>query len=234
MNNANNGLFSLKPRLNCAANMVRERSRIADIGTDHAYLPIWLAKNGKIAHAIASDIRRGPYLSADNNIRTYGVSDIVEARLGAGLETVKENEVDDIIICGMGGELIAGILGDCPFIKDSNLRLILQPMSHPEIVRRFLCENGFELLCEQAVLDGGHYYTVMCAQYTAHNKQFDDAFYYIGLLTGKDNCEQGYLNNIYKHTYNRYKGCSLSGDTENAAVLEEVCKAIKEAIDNNN
>ena len=180
-------LFKLKPRLLCAAEFVREGVNVADIGTDHAFLPIWLAKREKITYAIASDIRVGPYNSAIENIMNYGVEEFVEARLGNGLSTVFADEVDDIVICGMGGELIADILNDCPYIKNSKYHLVLQPMSRPEVLRKYLCENGFKINTEKCVYDSNHYYTVISASYTGELKAFDEHYFYIGEVLNNPN-----------------------------------------------
>ena len=107
-------LFSLDGRLSVCASLVRNGARLADVGTDHAYLPIWLAKNGKIISAVASDNRKKPLAAGMENIERYGCSEIVSTRLCAGLDDISPDEADDIVIAGMGGEMIAGILENAP------------------------------------------------------------------------------------------------------------------------
>ena len=112
-------LFQLDRRLQTCASMVRENHVLADIGTDHAYLPIWLVKKEVIKKAIASDINMGPLQKAAFNIRRYNVGKQVDARLSDGLELIFPNEADDIVIAGMGGELIADIIEKAPWLKDA-------------------------------------------------------------------------------------------------------------------
>lgn len=230
MNAQNTGPVSLAPRLKCAADMIRKNCKMADIGTDHAYLPIWLAQRGIISHAVASDIRKGPYLSAKNNVNFYGVSDMVDVRLGGGLEPIEADEIDDIVICGMGGEMIVNILDSCPYISNKRYNLILQPMSRAEVLRRYLCEKGFSVLQEQAVYDSGRYYVVIRAAFTGVYEKKDDVFYYTGLLSPQDNCAKQYLLGIKKHVQNLLKGCMACGNTDGASSLKNIISAIENAV----
>lgn len=157
-------LFQLDRRLQTCASMVRENQVLADIGTDHAYLPIWLVKKGVIQKAIAADINMGPLQKAAFNIRRYNVGKQVDARLSDGLELIFPNEADDIVIAGMGGELIADIIEKAPWLKDVQKHLILQPMTSAPELRTYLTEHGFAVKQEQAVQDGDHIYTVMRAE----------------------------------------------------------------------
>lgn len=224
-------LFELKNRLMCAAEFVRNGSRIADIGTDHAFLPIWLAKNNKISYGIASDIREGPYNSAVQNIKSYDVCNIVEARLGAGLTTVKENEADDVLICGMGGELIASILNDCNYIKNSKYHLILQPMSRPEALRKYLFENGFKIDTEKCVFDSNHYYTVISAYYSGENLALsDDSYFYIGkVLSYPNKITYEYLLIQHHRLQNIIKGCKINGNKSEFNYYTAIDKKILKA-----
>ena len=105
-----NTLFELDERLALCASFVRENSRLADVGTDHAFLPVKLAAEGKILSAVASDVRTGPLKNAESNIRLYGVEDKVRAVLSDGLDDISPELADDIVIAGMGGDLMAGII----------------------------------------------------------------------------------------------------------------------------
>lgn len=102
-------------------------SVLADIGTDHAHLPVYLVERGVCPRAIASDLRPGPAEAARKSIRAAGLTDMVEVRIGDGLTPVAAGEVDDIAVAGMGGETIAGILEACPWIRDPRYRLVLRP-----------------------------------------------------------------------------------------------------------
>lgn len=110
-------LFQLDPRLSLCASFVPAGAKLADIGTDHGYLPIWLAKTGRVIHAVAADLRPGPLERAKENVRKYQVEDIVELRLSDGLQAFLPEEADFIVIAGMGGEVIASILGAAPWAE---------------------------------------------------------------------------------------------------------------------
>ena len=143
-------LFSLDSRLSLCASFVRDGVKIADIGTDHAYLPIWLLLNGKIESALACDINEGPLNSGKADVLRYDLSDKITLRLSDGLENVEECEADDIIIAGMGGELISRILSDCSWAKNKEKRFILQPMTKCEVLIKWLYESGFEIIEQKA------------------------------------------------------------------------------------
>ena len=124
--------IKLNERLMTAVQFVREGSRLADVGTDHGYLPIFLILEGRIPFAIAADINRGPLDKADENIHKYALDGKIKTVLCDGLRSIDKDEVDDVAIFGMGGELIVKILDEAPWLKDAAKRLILQPMTHPE------------------------------------------------------------------------------------------------------
>ena len=135
----------LSKRLSAAADLCRRGSFIADVGTDHAYLPIYLAEKGYIRGGIVSDINKGPIERARAHIAEADLDSMLTPILCDGLSHLEKYNPEDIFILGMGGELIARIIGDAPFVKRHGVRLILQPMTHPEILRKFLSENGFEI-----------------------------------------------------------------------------------------
>ncbi len=153
-------------RLQTVASFVRQGSRLADIGTDHALLPCALVEKGHCPSAIASDIRVGPTEAARRSVSAAQLEGQIDVRLGGGLDTVSPDEVEDIVIAGMGGETIAAILEEAPWTKDGRYRLILQPMTRAEKLRRFLYENGFSIEEERIAADGKRCYTVLCVSYT--------------------------------------------------------------------
>lgn len=156
---------TLDRRLQCAARQVRMGSRLADIGTDHALLPVALVRSGVCPYAVASDIRTDPAERARRAVEEAQLADRIEVRLGPGLSVLQPEEADDLVIAGMGGETIVSILGEAPWIRSSHFRLILQPMSRPEVLRRWLHRAGFLLEAEPAVEDGGHLYSILRAHY---------------------------------------------------------------------
>jgi tRNA (adenine22-N1)-methyltransferase len=185
--------LNLKGRLSCCARLVREGSRLADIGTDHAYLPISLCLSDRIPSALACDINPLPLKSAREHIASYGLCDRIATRLSDGLKEVGATEADDIVIAGMGGELIAAILGACPWAKDGEKRFILQPMTRHEALIRFLYANGYAILRQEAVLDDKKYYTVILAAYDGTARDCDDYTAHVGKLTPDNEASVGFL-----------------------------------------
>lgn len=171
----------LNSRLQKIAGMIREGDRVADIGTDHAYLPVFLIKEGKCREVFACDVSDGPLKRAAENIEKSGVEGIT-LRKGDGLEAVSGEEVDTVVIAGMGGDLIARILEASEWAKDERYDFILQPMSSAEDLRQYICEKGFEVTAEEAVESQGRIYTVMKIKYTGRVRECDPVFYYFGRL----------------------------------------------------
>lgn len=171
-------------RLQRIAGMIRRGDAVADIGTDHAYLPVFLVKEKIASHVFACDVSDGPLENARTNIEKSKV-DGVTLRKGDGLSAVKPFEADTFVLAGMGGDLICKILTDAPWIRNSRYELILQPMTSVEDLRFFLCKNGFSVVSERAVRSAGRIYTVMKAIYTEVVTECDPLFYYIGRL-GED------------------------------------------------
>lgn len=156
-------LFTLGPRLQKCADFVREGTRVADIGTDHGYLGIWLLKTGRAGAALGADVNPGPLQAAAENAVKYGVP--LETRLSDGFAECVPQEVEDAVIAGMGGELIARIIGAAPWLKTPEKHLVLQPMTGADKLRRFLFDTGFSILREEAVAENGKLYTVLLAAY---------------------------------------------------------------------
>ena len=151
----------ISKRLLCCASMVQPGSRVADIGTDHGYLGIYLLQSGAARHVIACDLRKDPLENARRNAKLFGVDGEMELRLSDGLEKILPDEVDTVVMAGMGGDLIQKILSQCPWRKREGLQFILQPQSACNVLRRWLCEDGFEIQREEPVQDGHFLYTVM-------------------------------------------------------------------------
>ncbi len=152
--------LELTPRLQLLADWVPPGAALADIGTDHGHLPIWLRLHGRVASAIASDLRKGPLARAKENGAAWGVTGI-DYRLGSGLEGIRPEEADTVVIAGMGGENIVSILTAAPWTKDGNHTLLLSPHTKSEELRRFLSDNGYAIRREALVADRGTLYPVM-------------------------------------------------------------------------
>ncbi|MBA4600734.1 tRNA (adenine(22)-N(1))-methyltransferase [Thermoactinomyces mirandus] len=157
--------FVLSPRLLALTEWIPEGSRVADIGADHAYLLIHLAKTGRLSHGIVGELNHGPYENARRSIAGFGVADFIDVRLGNGLSVLGKNEVDVIVIAGMGGSLICQILAEGKEKLENAKRLVLQPNIGGRSVRLWLKENGFRLAGEMLVDDGGILYEALVAKH---------------------------------------------------------------------
>ena len=215
----------LDDRLLCAASLVRPGSRVADIGTDHAYLPLYLVEQGLCPSAIASDVRPGPADSARRHVSEAGLSDRIMVRLGDGLVGIAPDEVDDIVIAGMGGETIAAILQTAPWVKSDRYRLVLQPMTRSEQLRRWLLTNGFTLLTERVTQDGKHLYTVIAAAYTGAPPVTEEVAYYRGALTGEDGA--AFLAKEIVRLTKQQAGCRVSGNQPQADRLQQLIEQLE-------
>ena len=176
----------LSPRLAAAAELVRPNSFISDVGTDHAYLPIALCLDGKIRGGVVSDINQGPIDRAKDNIYTYGLCERLSAVRTDGLSGIEPFSPEDIFILGMGGELIASIIAAAPWTKKQGVRLCLQPMTHPELLRAFLLENGYAII-EERLAEEEKIYQIILAEFRDTAERYSDA----ELLLGRLNIERG-------------------------------------------
>ena len=159
---------------------------VADIGTDHAYLPIHIIRHGLSRRAVACDINRGPIEAARRNIKAAGLSDRIDTLQTDGLHGVEQFHPNDILIFGMGGELIVRILSEAPWVKDPNVGLILQPMTKAEAVRAWLLDNGFSIEGETlSYVD--QYYQTIHARYGGERVEHTPA----ELMLGKKILESG-------------------------------------------
>lgn len=217
----------LDERLRCAASLIRRGSRVADIGTDHAYLPIQLIREGICPSAIASDVRPGPAGTARRNVQAAGLDGVIQVRLGDGLSPLSPGEADDIVIAGMGGETIAAILQAAGWVKDGRYRLVLQPMTRPEKLRQYLLTGGFSLLREAVVRAGGHLYVVMSAGYTGAPPVTDEAAYYRGAL-GKDGA--AFLQKEIDRLRRQEAGWQSAGREQQAARLHQLIARLEESL----
>lgn len=159
----------LTPRLEAIAEMVESGVTLADIGTDHGYLPLALLKRGVIQSAIAADVNEKPLESAKRNTPD-NLKEKMQFRLGNGLEPIQAGEVDQIVIAGMGGELISEILSSDWRKTRSFSSLILQPMVKVAHLRQFLKENGFCIVDETMVQEGNKFYQIIKVKHGQEQK----------------------------------------------------------------
>ena len=152
-------------RLLCCASMLTTGCRVADVGTDHGYLAIYLLQSGIARSVVAADLREQPLDKARRNAQRYGVSGGVRFVLCDGLEKIPPDEVDTIVCAGMGGDCIMHILQAAQWLRDARYTLVLQPQSVGQALRKYLTENGFAIEKETIAKDGGFYYTVLRARF---------------------------------------------------------------------
>ena len=196
-------MIKLTQRLLAVARLVRENSTLADIGCDHGFLPVHLVLNGRIKRAVAADINEAPLNSCRSLVNEYALDGKIKCVLSDGLKNIPENEADDIAICGMGGELIADILSECQWAKNEDKHFIFNPMTHPEILRRYLCENGFQIGGDIIVQEGRHYYSVFEATYTGAVKEYPESYFYLGNIT--DFTHKEYFHHLLNYLENKTK-----------------------------
>lgn len=153
----------LSPRLQLIADLVKSGSVLADIGTDHGYVPVYCVMNEKCKKAIAMDVNMLPLKKAEENIEKYGLTDRITTRLSNGLEALEQGEADSVVIAGMGGLLIRNILEEGKKALCENTQLILQPMLAQKELRQYLYSNGYDIENEYVCREEDKFYNIICA-----------------------------------------------------------------------
>ena len=175
--------MQLSQRLSSVASMVTAGNCLADVGTDHGYVPIYLYERQMIPCAIAMDINKGPLERARLHIAEYGYQNAIETRLSDGMAALKPGEVDSVVIAGMGGPLMVKILSAYPEVTASLKELILQPQSEISEVRVWLYEQGYEIVEEHMVFEDGKYYPMFKAVKNPNVDKLTDLEYKYGKLS---------------------------------------------------
>lgn len=172
----------LPKRLSLIASMVDRGAVVADIGTDHAHLPIYLVNNNVCPSALACDIKESPLETGRQNIVLCHLEDKIQTRLSDGLSNIKSNEADTFTIAGMGGDMIIHILSSCPYIFDDKYTLILQPMTKYPTLMGWLFDNGFEIIRQECIHEGKHCYTVIKACFSGEKISHEPEDEFLGKL----------------------------------------------------
>ncbi len=223
-------LPKISKRLLAAASLAREGVKIADVGTDHAYLPIYLFTSGRVSGGVVSDINRGPVERARANLCDYGCEGVFAALQTDGLSGIEKYAPEDIFILGMGGELIARIISDAPWVRREGTRLILQPMTHPELLRDYLSQEGFEINNELLVHEDKIYH-IICAEYSGKRTELNafEALFGKGNLSEPSEELYALLTRTREIYSQRVAGKMLSGadaDYENE-IIEKIDEFMK-------
>lgn len=220
--------LQLNPRLACIAGLVPKCKAVADIGTDHGYIPIFSVLSGLCDRAIASDINQGPIKRALENVKAFCLEDRISLRLGGGLETVKPGEAEAIVIAGMGGILISDILERSKDVAMAAKYLILQPMTAAGELREYLCSNAFSVEKEVLVAEEDKLYSIICVK-TGGKSEYSPG----ELLLGKNvvETEPGLFERnrraVQKKLETRLCGLEKSVLSENRSQADEVRRLLE-------
>ena len=213
-------MVRISDRLRTVAHMCEKGAVVADIGTDHGYLPIYLVQEGIAASAIAMDLRKGPLEKAKKHICDNCLEDRIQTRLSDGLEKLSKNEADIITICGMGGRLIADIVTKGKDVITQNTILVVSPQSEVGEFRHFLVSQGFEIEDEQMLKEDGKYYFIIKCRKSEESvcSEFSETQYQYGwkLLDSKDKTLYEYL--IKEKETNEGISNSIKKDESNPTV----------------
>lgn len=188
--------MKLSNRLFQVAQMVEKCDKIIDVGTDHAYIPIYLVNNKIANFVVASDINEGPIKVAQCNIKKEMLEGKIECRVGSGLSVLKPCEVECGIIAGMGGFLIIDILESGIQVFKKMKYLILQPMQHSDVLRKYIYEKGYRIIDESICISDGKYYETIKIKYDRINYDIDEIYYDISkmLVEKKDAVERNFID----------------------------------------
>lgn len=222
-------LFQLGNRLALCAALVRGGVPVADIGTDHGYLPIWLIKTGKTPRAVAADINEGPLQAARCNGARYGVGEKLSFLLSDGLGGLVPGDAGDIVIAGMGGQLILRMVEETPWLKDPQIQLVLQPMSCAPVLRVGLWQAGFFIGEERACVDGGKVYSVFTARFAGPGAmgEMPLLYPYMGRLEAGSEETRLYGEKQARELENQRKGAAHRGEGEREAALGAALAALR-------
>lgn len=219
--------IKLDERLTAVASMVRQGCRVTDIGTDHGYLAAYLVGEGLCPSGIASDLRTGPLENARRTVENCGLSDRIKLILSDGLKNISPEDCDDIVLAGMGGNLIADILSAAPWVRDSHIHIIAQPMTHAEVLRRYFVDNGFDIESERAVIQDRHIYCVISAYFAGKKRECPASYFYTGeLFQHFDSCAEKYVEKTLKTLRKKYEALSAAGK-EDASELRQIIGEIE-------
>ena len=210
-------MAQLDPRLERVADFVRPGALFADVGCDHGHLSVELMRRGA-QRGFACDIKEGPLQAAKRNLEKAGFAERVQTVLTDGLAGMEQSGVTDVVIAGIGGEVISGILERAPFLQQEGIRLVLQPQTREQVLRDFLANNGFAVIEEEVVSSGKYLYVVMVAEYTGCCRSISLMEKFCGKLT--DNCTPQACEKLRMtacHLAERSKGLFQEGEAALAA-----------------
>ena len=225
-----NTLPNLTPRLQKIADLIKPCNCIADIGTDHAYLPVYLTISEKCNFAVASDISSGPLSRAETTVNQYGQSHRIDLRLGGGVDTLAPNEADAIVIAGMGGIIITEIIKSRPEIFKTAKQILIQPMSSVPELRENLIELGYEITDEYLAKEDRKMYNILSLEPCKSQIKYTPAEIYAGkkLMDNKPELFEEYIAIKKKQLENIIDGLQKSTTGNSDLKLQETKEILKE------
>lgn len=222
-------LFQLGPRLALCASLLEGGESVADIGTDHGYLPIWLIKTGKVPEAVGADVRPGPLDAARKNGERYQTGDSLHLYLSDGFEKVPPCYCREAVVAGMGGELIFHLLQQAPWLKECCKRIVVQPMSAASKLRLGLFGLGYQVEREEAVWDSGKVYSAFSLIPRLHPQQEKDVLFpYMGKLVPGKAYVKEYGEKEIRKLQNKARGFRCQGDESKSRQLLQLCAEIEQ------
>lgn len=226
-------MITINKRLLKCAEFVSVGGITVDVGTDHGYLSAYLILNDISKHVYACDINEGPLSSARQTVEKFMLTDKIDLVLSDGLDNIHDEDITDVVIAGMGGELIANILSRADWLK-KGVNLVLQPMTKAEVLRKWLYKNGYSILQEQAVTDENFTYTVIQAKYCGEKIIIDDFLAYVGKMKNDTFDGRKYLFNLSNRLNKIAQGLLKSQENKSQAeeylILSKRIKALSEEL----
>ncbi|WP_186430808.1 class I SAM-dependent methyltransferase [Clostridium sp. BSD9I1] len=223
--------MELSLRLRTICSMIDNCKTIADIGTDHGYIPIYLIKNKMCEFAIACDINKGPLEKAEENIKLENLEGNISLRLGSGFDVITPGEANAAIIAGMGGHLIKDLIESGMEVFKSLDYLILQPVQNPDVLRKYIYDSGFEVVKEELCIDEKIFYEIIKIRYANANENIrkvqNDIFYEVSYDLIKQ--KHPLVNNFIQYKINRYRNI-LEYIQEDSSLANLRKKEVKEKI----
>lgn len=212
-------------RLLKCADMVSGKGAVCDVGTDHAYLPVYLVENDICPYAVAGDIADGPLEAAAATVNKAGLSALVSVVKSDGLKNISPEGITDVIIAGMGAETISSIIEAAPWLHN-DINLILQPMTKVPFLRRWLYENGYEIIREEAVCDDEYIYTIMNVRYSGFRINISNIFADLGMFDFNDRNSVKYAQRQIRRLSSVSDGLKRSGRGADTSAIDEECRII--------
>ncbi len=207
--------MKLTPRLNAIAGMVKFR-RVADIGTDHGKIPVYLVKNNMCDYVVACDINEGPAKTCEMNVRKHGLEDFISTKVCDGLKGLEKDECESVVIAGMGGELISKILEDSFEIACYAKELILQPMTGTEELKVYLSKRGYRIVEEKLVSEKNKVYLIIKAVFDVpYTISFKERYISDKILNDEISSLRMYLEKLLNKLKNEVKGIEKNDNKYN-------------------